>query len=216
MNFPFRDSVVIKKLLAVGLFITAAFAQAEKIELQDGRVIELNLDGTWSFVSTDRLLGTSDGRQVRLRQDGTWAYTGEMVSATAKSTAEVPRASLGDLLVTLDELAIETARSSVHKSSRKKTQTVFQISVVNRGASNAVFAPDEIGVAVEDSDGREYPVVRIEPETLELEPGQQAVVEVRADGSPHWFTTRSMKLQLGEVALKGLMAEAKRAELKTP
>lgn len=216
---------MIRRFILVALFCSIAAVgaiAAEELMLDDGRKIRLKDDGTWSFVSSDRLLGTADGRQVRVRQDGTWDYTGEMVIAPAVGGGEIAVASSGDIILKLKELAIETATTSSHKNTRKKTQTVFLVRIVNTTTSALEFSLDKTALRVEDSGGREYPILQISPAQVTLAPEGKALVEVRADGSPHWFTIKAMELHFtegalpaeDEVVLKGLMSDARKRELQ--
>ena len=205
-----------RKILCTAFAMLVATASAEELQLNDGRRIVLHEDGTWSYVSSDRLLGTADGREVRLREDGTWEYTGNVAPATSSTAGEITSASLGQMIFSLQELAIETARSTSHKSSRKKTHTVFSVNLVNNGETPGSLALDSLAIGVEDSAGREYPVLQIQPAEVSLEPGEKAVVEVRADGSPHWFTTKAMELRISDgssdgIVLKGLLRRCQEA-----
>lgn len=214
----YLDLIVIRILIPITLLFSMATAHPEELQLEDGRRIKLHEDGTWTFISTDRLLGTADGRQVRLKEGGTWEYTGDMAPPLPAPSGEVTRASLGEVVFTVKELAIETARTATHKSSRKKTNTVFTLNLVNKGKTATRMTLDETLVAVEDSGGREYPLLVIKPEQVSLEPGQSMSLEVRVDGSPHWFTTKAMELHINggaddELVLKALLSDAKKREL---
>ena len=59
--------------------------------------------------------------------------------------------------------------------------------------------PEDFSVV--DSGGREYPLLALEPKTLTLEPGRLQTVVVRADGSPHWFTTKFYELEIARDAV---------------
>lgn len=199
----------------------SAFTMAEQLTLEDGRKIELNPNGSWTYVSRDLILTTSDGRQVRVKEDGSWEYTGEVAPPPATGSAEITATSAGNLLLTLEELAIETARSSTHKNSIKKTNTVFTIAILNNAGDAAELNVDSSAVMVKDSGGRKYQLLDITPGAFTLDPGERVEVEFRADGSPHWFTTKAMELHLEDGAipasrplvLKGLMSTAKKREV---
>ena len=216
---------MIRRFILIAMFSSIAAVvtnAAEELTLDDGRKILLKDDGTWSFASSDRVLGTADGREVRVRPDGTWEYTGEMVIPPAAESGEVTVASSGDIILKLKELSIETATSSNHKNTRKKTQTVFLVSLVNTTSSTMEFTLDKTALRVEDSGGREYPILKISPAQVKLAPEGKVLVEVRADGSPHWFTIKAMELHFSEdalpaadeVVLKGLMSDARKRELQ--
>ena len=212
---------MIKKTIYIAALCSMTAFAAEEISLEDGRKILLQDDGTWSYSSSDRLLNSADGRQVRLRQDGTWEYSGEMAIIPNASGSENPFVNSGDISLTLQQLAVETASSKNHKNNRKETQTVFLVRLANNAESAVKLELDKASLGVEDSGGREYPVLQVEPAVVELQPGEQTLIEVRADGSPHWFTIKAMELYFydgalpseGEVVLKGLMADAKKRKL---
>lgn len=212
---------MIKKTIYIAALCSMTAFAAEEISLEDGRKILLQDDGTWSYSSSDRLLNSADGRQVRLRQDGTWEYSGEMAIIPNASGSENPFVNSGDISLTLQQLAVETASSKNHKNNRKETQTVFLVRLANNAESAVKLELDKASLGVEDSGGREYPVLQVEPAAVELQPGEQTLIEVRADGSPHWFTIKAMELYFydgalpseGEVVLKGLMADAKKRKL---
>ncbi|MBT4520065.1 MAG: hypothetical protein HOC23_08665 [Halieaceae bacterium] len=173
----------------------------------DGREVQLKDDGSWIYKSTDRFATTADGKRVRLKDDGSWIFTGEKAIVIDRGVvADKKFIETLSLEVTLTELAIETyrgRRSESHKSSRKKTQSVFSLSfAVDKSAPEPlILALEENHFSVEDSDGREYPIVRVEPLEMTIKPGAQATVIVRSDGSPHWWTTKSMRLILDKQAL---------------
>ena len=209
---------MIKKISVLALATLALGVQAEEVQLPDGRLVKLHETGTWSYGSKDRLLSTQDGREIRLRDDGTWEYTGSLAPAPVAGGSEVSRALLGDVLLTLKSLTVETARSSNHKNSRKKTETVFEVGLLNQGEANGIVALDESMLRVEDSSGREYKILEVSPQSLDLTAGDKTTLEVRVDGSPHWFTIKAMELHIAledgeDVVLKGLMSDAKKRDL---
>lgn len=212
---------MIKKTIYIAALCSMTAFAAEEISLEDGRKILLQDDGTWSYSSSDRLLNSADGRQVRVRQDGTWEYSGQMAIIPNASGSENALVSIGDISLTLKQLAVETANSKNHKNNRKETQTVFLVRLANNAESAVKFELDKASLGVEDSGGREYPILQVEPAVVELQPGEQTLIEVRADGSPHWFTIKAMELYFydgalpseGEAVLKGLMADAKKRKL---
>ena len=209
---------MIKKISVLALATLALGVQAEEVQLPDGRLVKLHENGTWSYVSKDRLLSTQDGREIRLRDDGTWEYTGSLAPAPVAGGSEVSRALLGDVLLTLKSLTVETARSSNHKNSRKKTETVFEVGLLNQGEADGIVALDESMLRVEDASGREYKILEVSPQSLDLATGDKTTLEVRVDGSPHWFTIKAMELHIAledgeDVVLKGLMSDAKKRDL---
>lgn len=210
-----------RSLIAVALLLSHTAIAAERLDAGDGRTILLKDDGTWTYESSDRILSTDDGREVRLREDGSWEFTGQMVEPAPAMQGLV--ANSGELRLELEELAIETARSAVHKGSRKKTNTVFTVSLALAESAEGPqdIAINSAGLMVEDSSGREYPILAVVPAQGRLAPGEELVFQVRADGSPHWFTTKAMELHISEQALpiadelvlKGLMSDARKRDV---
>ena len=190
-----RQSVIF--IFAV-LFSMIAGAGQDVIS-DDGREVRLKDDGSWEFISNDRYATTADGRRVRLKANGSWEYTGEKSTATERVASDQKYIDASDLEISITDLVIESSRgkkSQSHKNSRKKTHSVFYISLLADDDAEApvelVFANGQ--VEVQDTDGREYPVIKIEPKKLSLQPGQEATLEIRTDGSPHWWTTKSMSV----------------------
>ena len=61
------------------------------------------------------------------------------------------------------------------------------------------FSSDDF--KVEDSGGREYDIVSATPAQLSIAPGEEASLVIRVDGSPHWFTTKTMSIVIDKSAL---------------
>ncbi len=175
----------------------------------DGRQVQLSDDGSWVYSSTDRFATTTDGKRVRLKQDGSWVYTGE-TSIDNNTTATAGRVYIDEqsLEVVLSDLVIESMRgkkSAAHKNSRKKTQSVFYltISLEKEAAKAFTLSIQHDDLVVEDTDGREYPVTSVKPALVTVEPGKEVSLVVRADGAPHWWTTKSMRLTLDKTLFSG-------------
>ncbi|MEE8059776.1 MAG: hypothetical protein V3T17_18390 [Pseudomonadales bacterium] len=210
--------------LLVFSFSSSLFAAQESIG-DDGRQVLLNDDGTWRYTHTDRFAITGDGKRVRLKQDGSWTYVGEKSTGeknTGKNTfgrnviADQRYVDKQLLEVVLNDLVIESYRgkkSAAHKNSRKKTQSVFHLSVINHRAidprimaesevaDSVVLTVDSSDFSVKDTDGREYPVLSVELATATIKLGEETTIVVRADGSPHWWTTKSMSLTIDKKVL---------------
>lgn len=191
---------IVMALLAAMLYVGTVCADQDLVS-DDGRPIRLKDDGSWIFLSQDRLATTKDGRQVRLKADGSWEFTGEK-STPGRSPALDQKYIAGrSLTVTVDKLVIESRRgkkSDAHKNARKQTRSVFylKVSVDETAKAPLSLALDVTGFAVSDSADRQYPVLSVLPASATIRPGQKLVVEVRADGSPHWWTTTGMSLSI--------------------
>jgi hypothetical protein len=170
----------------------------QEVTLTDGRTIALQDDGTWRYLSSDRYSSTKEGKVVRIRDDGTWEYTGEQSTLDADSPAQQQATASEDSQLRITKLEIESTQSTAHKSTRKQTQTVFHLAVTRHSSADGdTRLPLSQGsFSVEDTDGRQYPVVAVSPDVLQLQPGQQGTVVIRVDGSPHWWTTKAMLLEL--------------------
>ncbi len=190
-------------LLSIMLLLSFQIQAAEQIVSDDGREVQLNADGSWEYKSTDRFATTADGRRVRLSADGQWAYTGEKSAEGQKVAIDQKYIDEQSLDLVLSDLVIETTRgkkSQSHKNSRKKTRSVFYItlSLDKAAEANLSAALNSKDFTVEDTDGRNYPVQRVEPETVMIKPSGEAVITVYADGSPHWWTTKSMTVNVNK------------------
>lgn len=199
--------VLVKSTYAVILVSMIATATAdEKLISIDGREILLSEDGRWVYISDDRLVTAADGRQVRLKANGSWEYTGDVRSYQPEEAAD--RKFVGDRLlsISLVDIVIESVRgkkSESHKNSRKKTRSVFHLNFsLDREAETSVTLPMALGdFSVSDTDGREYTVAKVTAETTSVSAGEEAFVSVIVDGSPHWWTTKSMILTIKKKAL---------------
>jgi len=203
--------VAMEALLAVplmfSLFIGPALYGAESVVSDDGREVQLEDDGSWHYKTSDRFATTAEGKRVRLKDDGSWSYTGE-ITAPKRALEDQVFVEAQSLAVVLTDLVIETYRSKKsesHKASRKQTQTVFHVSfsVAADAANSVAIALETTSFSVEDSDGREYPIISVAPLAATISPGDEFTVVVRADGSPHWWTTKSMSLIMHKGSLAG-------------
>ena len=189
-------------LLLLCLLPGSLFA-AEEIIADDGREVQLNDDGSWSYTSTDRFATSAAGKRIRLKADGSWVYTGDETAVGLQLISDRKYVAEQFLQVSLRELVLDTARgkkSESHKNSPKQTQMVFYLSIhMDQKAKGSVdIGFNTADFSVQDSDGRNYPVILVVPATATLQPGGETEVIVRADGSPHWWTTKSMSLTLAK------------------
>ena len=199
-------------VLIIAVCIAAPLPAAQQATGDDGRQVVLNKDGSWEYSSADRFATTSDGKRVRLKADGNWEYTGDVASEAQHRppalAADKQFIDAQSLELTLADLVIETIRgkkSQAHKNTRKKTQSVFYIDIAaDPTAADTVTLPLKAAdFSVDDTDGRSYAVLSVAPALLMLEPGDEATVVIRADGSPHWWTTKSMSVTLDKTVFAG-------------
>ncbi len=206
------------------LFSVQIYAQ-EQIVSDDGREVKLNSDGSWEYISTDRFATTADGRRVRLTVDGQWNYTGEKSTAGQKVAVDQKYIDEQSLDIVLNDLVIETVRGKKapgSKNSRKKTRSIFYLTLsldktANEALSMTLNAKD---FSVEDTDGRNYPVMAVRPANVVIKPDGEVMISVYADGSPYWWTTKSMALKVNKkvfsskkaITLSRALSEAKKKE----
>jgi hypothetical protein len=163
---------------------TVAHAADQQVITDDGREVLLRGDGTWVFRSTDRFANTGDGQRVRLKQDGSWEYMG---NAPVVSEEHV-RSTLLD--IKLQKVVIERHEKKVQKNIRLKTQSVFYVNIglsARAKSSISIKQNDVSHIEVIDNNGKVYPVLSIYPAPVELTPGSDATIIIRADGSPTWL-----------------------------
>ena len=156
----------------------------QEVITDDGREALLRDDGTWEFRSADRFANTKDGQRIRLKDDGSWQYVGNapMISKEQVRTTEMD--------IELQKVVIETHEKKVQKNTRVKTQTVFYLNLELSSLAKNNISINENDVAlvkVKDNEGRNYPVLSVQPGTRELKPGSNTAISIRADGAPQWW-----------------------------
>ncbi len=169
-------------VLLMGLVAQSCYA-AENIISDDGREIRIKNDGTWEYRSDDKFATLEDGRRIRLKADGSWLATEDRVIVKELIYRE-------ELLeVTVDKLVFEINRKKGHKGDKIKTQTVFYLDVA---LSAEAQEPQSINQSslnnfqLEDSNGRQYPILMARADAESIAPGELKKMVVRADGMPHW------------------------------
>lgn len=171
----------------------SAEISSEEIVIVDGREVVLNDDGTWKLLSTDRFANRSDGSRVRLKEDGSWQTIGnaQLISKEQVRTA--------DLDITLQKVVIETYEKKVQKNTRVKTQTVFYVDLVTspQAKTSVTISESDISlIAIKDNNGKNYSVVSIQPDDIQLKPNSKITLIIRADKSPSIFdSVKSMEIR---------------------
>ena len=180
--------------IATLLFVPTSYADTtdQKIITIDGREVQLNENGSWKYLSTDRFANTKDGRRIRLKEDGSWSYAG---NAPLKSEEQVRTSELD---IKLQKVVIETYRKKTQKSSRIKTQTVFYVQLNNSPQAKTTINikdSDISQIEVRDNNGKNYPVLSIKSGTSKLQPGKETTLVISAEKSPSiWGNVKLMKI----------------------
>lgn len=194
MNISKKPTQFTLLIIASLLYMSNGSAEisSEEVVIVDGREVVLNDDGTWKLLSTDRFANRKDGTRVRLKEDGSWQTIGnaQLISKEQVRTA--------DLDITLQKVVIETYEKKVQKNTRVKTQTVFYVDLVNspQAKTSVTIRESDLSlIAIKDNDGKNYPVVSIRPDDVQLKPNSQITLMIRADKSPSIFdSVKSMEI----------------------
>jgi len=168
------------------LFTPISQAKTPKQEIinVDGREVILNDNGTWEFLSTDRYANTKDGIRVRLKEDGSW----QMIGNAPLQSKEQVRTT--DLDLKLQKVVIETYEKKVQKNTRIKTQTVFYVDLAfsSQTKKSITVSKDDIAlIEIKDNNGKNYPVVSIQPDDAQLQADTKTTLVIRAEKSPSIF-----------------------------
>ncbi len=184
--------IIITLIAVTMLSVSNALSADQQVVTDDGREVLLKQDGTWQFRSNDRFANTKDGQRVRLKQDGSWEYVGNAPLASKQ------RVRTNDLDIKIEKVVIETHEKKVQKNKRVKSQTVFylnlQVSPLVESAVRIKNA-DVARIKVTDNNGKDYPVLSIQPSPATLEPNTKTTLIIRTDGSPLWWkNVKSMEI----------------------
>lgn len=186
------SNTFIRLFLLLLMLVSLNLAAAEQVVNIDGREILLKDDGTWAYASSDRFADTKDGQRVRLKQDGSWQYVG---NAPLTSKEQVRTTELD---LKLQKVVIETNEKKVQKNIRVRTQTVFYVELDYSAQAKKHFSikkTDSSLIEVKDNNGRIYPVLSIQADSTEVEPGTENTIVIRADKSPSiWDEVKSMQI----------------------
>lgn len=175
-----KTSYAIGLTLLTGLFGNYSLAADRHAIGDDGREILLKNNGQWEYRSQDRFATSEDGTRVRLKENGQWEFIG---NAALKKDEHIRTTSLD---IKLDKVVMEVYREQLIKSTRYDSQTVFYISLDTSSFSDALkpkLSHFNL-IKVNDSRGKEYPVLSVTPQVDILKPGEKFNFSVRVDGSP--------------------------------
>jgi len=156
-------------------------AAQQTVITDDGREVLILDDGHWKFSSTDRFANTNDGHRILLKDDGRWHF----VKNTTLNTNAAKKESTLDIQI--EKVVIEKHTKKGFKNNRVKTQTVFYLQL--RQASNTetdviIKDSDLTLIKVKDNNGETYPVLSIEPRTINFDTSKTASIIIRSKKSP--------------------------------
>ncbi|MEM7077390.1 MAG: hypothetical protein AAF513_02065 [Pseudomonadota bacterium] len=189
-------------LLAISL--SNVFAADQVVISDDGRQIRLNGDGTWVQLSQDRYATTAQGQRVRLRPDGTWAVMDPntpQVPTTARAGFGAPTNVASDVGLLLTEVAVLKRSLQRAKTTHAEVRTVYRVRVANHTAQALDYGDLQTKLHPRSNRGARFEIVAITPSSGSIAPGQEAVIEVIAQGGPRWFGVRFLSLEVDAGAL---------------
>ena len=181
-NYTLKNTIIGTLTFCLMLSATALYS-AQRVISADGREVQLNDDGTWKYLSNDRLANTSDGKQVLLKEDGSWQYAG---NAPLSTDSQVRTTNID---LKLDKVVIETHEKKVQKNTRVRTQTVFYVDIqVSLQSTNNINIDSQVidKIEVNDDAGKQYSILAISPQ-IEIKPGAKQRIAVRVEKSPSIF-----------------------------
>ncbi len=194
MRSPIRYFLIL--LFIVTNMASPLWAEGEIIYL-DGRKIQLEANGHWKYLSTDRFIITPDGRRIRLRDNGTWEVTDTgIITPSHASTASSSGTNMAGQtfsdqpMFAIQKGIIEKREKKVQKNTRVKTHTVITLQVALPAIAEynldlSSIKPNQF--ILTDNHLEPYPILGIESSEKQLEPSGQATFIIHADGSPGWF-----------------------------
>ena len=188
----FNASTFFNTILLLLITINDNVFAAQEVIIVDGREVLLKEDGTWTYHSTDRYANTNDGRRLRLKDDGSWQYVGNAPLTT------IDQVRTTNLNIKLKKVVIEKYEKKVQKNTRVKTQTVFYLHLENSAQAKrniSVKNSDISLIEVNDNNGKNYPVLSLQPGSIQLKPDTNTTLVIRAEKSPSmWDDVKSMEI----------------------
>jgi hypothetical protein len=176
----------------VCLSLSSVYA-AEVVISDDGRQIRLNDDGTWVQISQDRFATTIAGERVRLRPDGSWNYVNGR--SPRLSNADAPEPLIEDEVV-LFLKSVEILRREIKraKSTHAETRMRFTIQIDNVTQEH-VSVDKSARFSASSNRGGDYETLEVSG-TDRVDAGASGEVVVIVDGSPVWFGTKYLSLEV--------------------
>lgn len=197
----------------------------EVVLSDDGREVRIKDDGTWEYLSNDRFATSREGRRIRLGDDGKWQVEedeDDWIAVPAKVlrlSQDTAASGVADLR--LIDVTIESARETQQKNTRLRAQMIFTLELTATQASR--YSAGRGDFRVSDSRGRQYPIKRLQPASVELREGEKTQLLIIADGSPRWWGVKFFRLEIIGGALVGedaltltkSMSEVQKLEVKS-
>lgn len=190
------DGVIVQKFLShVGFAAAALLPLIGNADIKalgdDGRKIMLKDNGSWAYISNDRLATSEDGRRVLIKADGDWEFVqNTQMPAKAIQVSGAPvsvNASIEKKLdIQLQQVVTEEYKATAGKRVRYDTQTVFYFDVkvpVNNAELTGNLSQFD-GFNIVDNKGTEYKIVSIQPQAENWVAGGEYSFRVRVNGSP--------------------------------
>lgn len=201
-------------------------AAAEEIVIaDDGSEILLNSDGSWVQLSRDRFATSKAGKRIRLSPNGQWQEIKERTSSdfdrSRKTVKPIPDSNTeainqtqqidnldqslvksraqdsANIKTLLDKVEILTIETETLKSRRIDTRTVYHLAIYNNGSSNITLnTTDAQKLTALTSRGRKLKILSVEFDQNDMAPGKSAKATITADGSPRFFGTKFMALEI--------------------
>jgi hypothetical protein len=139
---------------------------------------------------------------VRLKENGGWDYTGQQAVAVDQLVTDQKLLAEQTVDISINNWVIESARSGLQKVKSRTTQTVFYLTVSRQpDADDKLLTLSASDFSVSDSDERPYDVLSLSPASATIKAGQTVQFELRAEGSPLRWTTKSMSVTVNKKAL---------------
>ncbi len=208
-------------LLTFAVFYSVAVLAQQIVLGDDGREVQLNSDGSWHYISKDKYATSSDGRRFQLYPDGSWREIKQedvVINKSKKNTKNPERkiiynerpleASPSETLnnesfqAIINNVKLYKSLVKTLKSSRIETQMQFDVTVINRSAEPLDLSQlSNRSFEVVSSKNEKFKVIDVSISKSSIQPGKQAKVEVRTDGSPNWFGVKYISLIFKKDAL---------------
>ena len=183
--------------VAIGILLcpTLSMATSEVVISDDGRQIQINGDGTWVQLSKDRYAINAAGQRLRLRPDGTWSVMA--TDATPQGAPLTPISAANESTLFLAKVEILKRQIKRAKSVHAETVTVYQLQIKNDTDQTISLEGDlSQRFVASSSGGTQYPIESIEVDKSQVAPGERGNITLVALGSPRWFGTKYMALEV--------------------
>jgi len=174
-------------LLCLVILLQTARVNSETVYL-DGSKIQLDDNGHWHCLGTDRYIVMDDGRRIHLHDNGRWTIVDPRESMPESTQVHALR--LNQPVITLKRGVIEKRKKKALKNTRVKTRMVLTLHLampVHADYTVDLSAIDRKKLSVSDSADKRYPVLGIDADSKHVEASEQTDIQVWLDGSPGWL-----------------------------